>query len=130
VVEIWMERPVKADVEAVLRRYFGLLRGGRIPEAEQLVEHTPVRHVLRALWKGSVGASEDDEADSRLAAGEWERDLSWLGDIDLGNFSWGHTGSHVSAEVTYRAQTIEVALSFWVKQTDDGWIVSGPATLW
>lgn len=130
-MEIWVERPVKADVEAVLRRYFGLLRGGQIPEAEQLVDHTPVRHVLRSLWKGSVGASaEDDEADSRLAAGEWERDLSWLGALDLGGFSWGPTGSHVSVEVTYRAQTIEVALSFWVKQTDAGWGVSGPATLW
>jgi hypothetical protein len=86
--------------------------------------------VLRSLWKGSVGASADEDEEIRGLAGEWERDLSWLGELDLGDFSWGHTGSHVYVKITYRARTIEVALSFWVKQTDTGWVVAGPATLW
>ncbi|MGW8360472.1 hypothetical protein ACWGK1_07900 [Streptomyces wedmorensis] len=45
----WTEHPAKADVEAVARCYFSLLRAGRIPEAEQLIDHHPVRHVLKSL---------------------------------------------------------------------------------
>ncbi|MFD5270814.1 hypothetical protein [Streptomyces sp. NPDC058335] len=130
-MEIWTERPAKSDVEAVVRRYFRLFRDGKIPEAEQLVDHSSVRHVLKSLWAGSVRASAGaDEGSCGLAAAEWERDLSWLRELDLGAFAWGHTGSHVYVEVTYRAQTIEVSLGFWVKPTDAGWVVAGPSTLW
>ncbi len=129
-VKVWTERPAEIDVEAVVSRYFSLLRAGKIPEAEQLVDHTPVRHVLKSLWSGSVGASADDEADRRLAAGEWEQDLSWLAELDPGDFHWGPTGSHVNVEIIYRAQIIAVSLSFWVKPTDAGWVVAGPSTLW
>ncbi|MFI0826349.1 hypothetical protein ACH4Q7_18025 [Streptomyces roseolus] len=130
-MRIWTEHPAEADVEAVVRRYFGLLRAGRVPEAERLVDHTPVRHVLRSLWAGSVGAGADgDEASGSPAADEGERDLSWLGALDLADFHWGDTGSHLYVEITYRAQVIEVALSFWVKPVEAGWVVAGPGTLW
>ncbi|MGV9264270.1 hypothetical protein ACWDRR_06345 [Kitasatospora sp. NPDC003701] len=132
-MEIWTEHPARTDVEAVIRRYFGLLRAGRFPEAEQVVEHSSVRHVLKALWTGSVGANADedeDEASSSRAADEWERDLSWLGELDLADFAWGQTGGNAYVKVTYRAQIIEVALGFWVKPTDAGWVVAGPSTLW
>lgn len=128
-VRTWTERPAKADVEAVVRRYCSLLRAGRIPEAEQLIDHYPVRHVLTSLWLGSVGASADEESGSPASAA-WEQDLSWLGELDLADFSWGHTGSHVDAAITYRGQIIEVALGFWVKPTDTGWVLTGPATYW
>ncbi|MFJ9949805.1 hypothetical protein [Kitasatospora sp. NPDC091207] len=154
-MKIWAEHPAKADVEAAVRRYFDLLRAGRIPEAEQIVEHTRVRHVLKSLWSGSVGAAADTDVEAdgdanpdadpdpdrdpdaqadgarRSRAGDaWERDLSWLGALDLGDFSWGHTGSHFYVEVTYRARTMEVALGFWVKPVDAGWVLAGPSTLW
>ncbi|MEV0535716.1 hypothetical protein [Kitasatospora sp. NPDC050463] len=130
-MKIWTERPARNDVEAVVRRYFSLLRAGRISEAEQLVEHASVRHVLESLWDGSVGASaEADEASGSRAAGEWEQDLSWLGELGLGDFAWGPAGSHPYVEITYRARTIEVALGFWVKPTDAGWVLAGPSTLW
>ncbi|MFE2041534.1 hypothetical protein ACFXAZ_11500 [Streptomyces sp. NPDC059477] len=133
-VEIWTDPPARTTVETVVRRYFSLLRAGRIPEAVQLVDHTPVRHVLQRLWVGSVGASVEaddaDDADDRLAADQWERDLSWLGELTLGDFHWGHTGSSFYVEITYNARTIEVSLGFWVKPTDTGWVVSGPSTLW
>ncbi|MFE4665434.1 hypothetical protein ACFRI7_05865 [Streptomyces sp. NPDC056716] len=130
-MEIWTDHPAKTAVEGVVRRYFGLLRAEKIPEAVQLIDHTPVRHVLQRLWVGSVGASvEGDDADDRLAADEWERDLSWLGELTLGDFHWGHTGSGFYVQITYNAQTIEVSLGFWVKPTDTGWVVSGPSTLW
>jgi hypothetical protein len=128
-VKTWTERPAKTDVEAAVRLYFSLLRAGRIPEAEQLIDHHPVRHVLKSLWTGSVEASADGASGSPAAA-EWEQDLSWLGELDLAEFHWGHTGSHVNIAITYRAQIIEVALGFWVKPTDSGWILSGPATYW
>ncbi|MGW8352233.1 hypothetical protein [Streptomyces wedmorensis] len=127
----WTERPAKADVEAVARGYFSLLRAGRIPEAEQLIDHSPVRHVLKSLWTGSVEASADgDEASRSPAADEWEQDLSWLGELNLADFHWGDTGSHFYVEITYRAQMIEVALSFWVKPVDASWVIAGPGTLW
>ncbi|MDX3520159.1 hypothetical protein [Streptomyces scabiei] len=130
-MRIWNERPAKADVEAVVRRYFSLLRVGRIPEAEQIIDHSPVRHVLKSLWAGSVEAGADEGEVSRSSdAGEGERDLSWLGDLDLADFRWGHTGSHLYVEVTYRAQVIEVALGFWVRPTGAGWVITGPATYW
>jgi len=130
-VRIWTEHPAKADVEAVVRRYFSLLRAGRIPEAEQLIDHHPVRRVLKSLWTGSVEASADgDEEGGSSAADEFEQDLSWLGELNLGDFRWGHTGSHVYVEVTYRAQIIEVALGFWVRSADAGWVITGPATYW
>ena len=117
---IWNERPAKTEVEAVVRRYFDLLRTEQVAEAEQLVDHTPVRHVLKSLRTGSVGASGE----------AWDGDLSWLGDLNLGDFHWGDSGSHVDVEVIYRAQIIEVSLGFWVKLTDTGWVVAGPSTLW
>ncbi|MDX3638114.1 hypothetical protein [Streptomyces sp. MB09-02B] len=130
-MRIWTEHPAQEDVEAVVRRYFGLLRAGRIPEAEQLIDHHPVRHVLKSLWTASVEAgTAEDEASSSPAADEWEQDLSWLGELNLADFRWGHTGSHVHVEITYRAQVIEVALGFWVRPTDAGWVVTGPATYW
>ncbi|WP_405742338.1 hypothetical protein OG885_43555 [Streptomyces sp. NBC_00028] len=130
-MRIWTEHPAKADVEAVVRRYVGLLRAGRIAEAEQLIDHHPVRHVLKSLWTGCVEASADGEEASRSrAGGEWEQDLSWLGELDLADLRWGATGSHVYVEMTYRAQVIEVALGFWVRPTDAGWVVTGPATYW
>ncbi|MFI1355272.1 hypothetical protein ACH4TV_17125 [Streptomyces sp. NPDC020898] len=122
----WTEHPAETDVEAVVRRYFDLLRAGKIPEAEQLVDHPPVRHVLTSLWTGSAGASSGASA----GADEWEQSLSWLRELDLGDFLWGDTGSHVYVEITHHAQTIEVGLSFWVRPTDAGWVVSGPSTLW
>ncbi|MEU5198272.1 hypothetical protein AB0G86_30245 [Streptomyces scabiei] len=130
-MRIWTEHPVQADVEAVVRRYFGLLRAGRIPEAEQIIDHSSVRHVLKSLWTGSVEAAADRGEGSRSPAdGEWERDLSWLGELELATFRRGHTGSHVYVEITYRAQVIEVALGFWVRPTDAGWVITGPATYW
>ncbi|MEU9917362.1 hypothetical protein [Streptomyces sp. NPDC051001] len=123
-VKIWTERPAKADAEVVVRRYFSLLRAGRIPEVEQLIDHYPVRHVLKSLWTGSV------EASGNTAADEWMQDLSWLGELDLADFHWGHTGSHVNVEITYRGQVVEVTLGFWVRPTDAGWVVAGPATYW
>ncbi|WP_230193989.1 hypothetical protein [Streptomyces coriariae] len=130
-LKIWTERPAKTDAEVVVRRYFSLLRAGRIPEAEQVIDHYPVRQVLKSLWNGSVEASADgDEASGSPAADEWEQDLSWLGELDLADFHRGHTGSHVNVEITYRAKMIEVALGFWVRPTDAGWVVAGPATAW
>ncbi|MGN9821684.1 hypothetical protein ACTMUQ_41045 [Streptomyces sp. SD11] len=130
-MRIWTEHPAKADVEAVVRCYFSLLRAGRIPEAEQLIDHHSVRHVLKSLWTGSIEASADeDEASRNPAADEWEQDLSWLGELNLADFHWGDTGSHFYVEITYRAQIIEVALSFWVKPVDANWIIAGPGTLW
>ncbi|MET8968755.1 hypothetical protein [Streptomyces hydrogenans] len=130
-MKVWTEHPAKADVEAVVRCYFSLLRSGKLVEAEQLIDHSPVRHVLRSLWTGSVEASADGEEASRNpAADEWEQDLSWLGELDLADFHWGDTGSHFYVEVTYGAQTIEVALSFWVRPVDAGWVIAGPGTLW
>ncbi|MFG2173560.1 hypothetical protein ACGFMO_19685 [Streptomyces niveus] len=125
-MKIWTDLPGRVDVEAVLRDYFTLLRAGRISEAEQLVDHYPVRHVLKSLWTASVAASTDAE----FAAAEWERDLSWLGELDLSHFSWSYTDSHVSIKIAYRARTVDVELSFWVKPTDAGWVLSGPATYW
>lgn len=130
-MRIWTEHPAKADVEAVVRCYFSLLRAGRIPEAEQLIDHGPVRHVLKSLWAGPVEASAaGGEASRSPAADEWEQDLSWLGELNLADFHWGDTGSHFYVEITYRAQIIEVALSFWVKPVDAGWVIAGPGTLW
>ncbi|MEU0403696.1 hypothetical protein ABZ318_26375 [Streptomyces sp. NPDC006197] len=130
-MRIWTEHPAKADVEAVVRCYFSLLRAGRIPEAEQLIDHSPVRHVLKSLWTGSVEASADgDEVSRSPAADEREQDLAWLRELDLADFHWGDTGSHFYVEITYRAQIIEVALSFWVKPADAGWVIAGPGTLW
>ncbi|PJN28048.1 hypothetical protein [Kitasatospora sp. CB02891] len=127
----WTEPPAKTDVEAEVRRYFGLLRAGRIPEAEQLVEHPPVRHVLKSLRAASVGAGPDaDGAGGGPADGEWEQDLSWLGELELAGFHWGPAGSHFYVEVAHRARTLEVALGFWVKPVDAGWVVGGPSTLW
>lgn len=130
-VKIWTERPARSDVEAVVRSYFGMLQAGRIPEAEQLIDHHPVRHVLKSLWTGSVQASADeDEASGSPAVDQWEQDLPWLGELDLADFQWGHTGIHVNVEITCRAQIIEVALGFWGRPMDAGWVVSGPATYW
>ncbi|WP_406276519.1 hypothetical protein OH799_05845 [Nocardia sp. NBC_00881] len=56
--------------------------------------------------------------------------MSWLSELDLGDFNWGHTGTNFYIEVIYRAQIIEVSLGFWVKPTDAGWVVAGPSTLW
>lgn len=125
-MRIWTERPGRTDAEAVLRNYFGLLRAGRISAAEQLIDHYLVRHVLKSLWTASVDASTDEE----FAADEWERDLSWLGELDLSDFSWSYTDSHVGIEIAYRARIVDVELSFWVKPTDAGWVLSGPATYW
>ncbi|MFB7935627.1 hypothetical protein [Streptomyces sp. NPDC056049] len=130
-MRIWTEHPAEADVEAVVRCYFGLLRAGRISEAEQLVDHSAVRHVLTSLWTGSVEAGADGEEAGTDSAGDgWEQDLSWLGDLDLADFHWGETGSHCSVEILYRARIIEVALSFWVKPVEAGWVIAGPGTLW
>ncbi|WP_329145942.1 hypothetical protein OG275_16390 [Streptomyces niveus] len=125
-MRVWTELPGRTDVEAVLRNYFSLLRAGRISEAGQLVDHCPVRHVLKSLWTASVDAGTDED----FAADEWERDLSWLGELALSDLRWSYTDSHVSIEISYRARILEVELSFWVKPTDAGWILSGPATYW
>ncbi|WP_191252325.1 hypothetical protein [Amycolatopsis oliviviridis] len=125
-MKIWTEPPAKTDVEAVVHRYFSLLQEGKTTEAEQLVDHTSVKHVLKALWSAAIGASLDREP----AAGEWERDLSWLAELTLGNFAWNDSRSNLYVEITFREQTIEVALGFWIKPVDDGWVVSGPSTLW
>lgn len=130
-MKIWTEHPAKTDVEVVVRRHFGLLRARRISEAEQLIEHCPVRHLLKSLWTESVGASADeDEASGGPVGDAWEQDLSWLGELDLADFHWGPTGSHLYVEIAHRARIIEVALGFWVKPTDAGWVVAGPATYW
>ena len=131
-VQTWTERPPDTDVEATIRRYVSLLRAGEILEAEQLVDHSPlVVHVLASLWDGSIGIRADaDEASHRPVAHGGEQDLSWLGELDVAGFHWGPTGSHVYVELTHRAEVIEVALGFWVKPAEAGWVVSGPATLW
>ncbi|RSM59337.1 hypothetical protein DMH03_24255 [Amycolatopsis sp. WAC 01376] len=125
-MKIWTERPAENDVEAVVRHYFGLVRAGKMPVAEKLVDHTSARHVLKALWSGSVGVNTDDDP----VPDEWARDMSWLGELGLGSFAWGESGSHLYVEITYREQVIDVALGFWVKPVDTGWVVSGPSTLW
>ncbi|KPI20798.1 hypothetical protein OK074_7551 [Actinobacteria bacterium OK074] len=90
--KFWTERPAKADVEAVVRGHFSLFRAGRVSEARQLVDHHPVRHVLKPLWTGSADAGTDeDEASGSPAADEWEQELSCLGALDLSDFHWGHT---------------------------------------
>ncbi|WP_405021156.1 hypothetical protein OHV05_33935 [Kitasatospora sp. NBC_00070] len=130
-MKIWTEHPAQSEVEAVVRHYFDLLRAGRIPEAEQLVDHAPVRHVLRSLWDGSVEANTDeDEASSSPAADAWAQDLSWLAELELADFHWGHSGTNFYVEISYRTQIIEVSLNFRVKPVDAGWVLSGPATLW
>ncbi|MEU1422094.1 hypothetical protein [Kitasatospora sp. NPDC005751] len=130
-MKTWTELPAETDVEAVVRRYFGLLRFGRISEAEQLVEHAPVRHVLTSLWAGARETGAEEAGAGRgPAADAWERDLSWLGDLDLADFSWGPTGSHLYVELTCRGRRIGLALGFWVRPTDTGWVLTGPATLW
>lgn len=130
-MKIWTERPARTVVEAVVRRYFALLQGGKFSEVEQLIDDTSVRHVLRSLWTASVRASGDaDEANRSPAADDWEQDSSWLGELDLADFQWRHEDSGCYVRITYRARIIEVALSFWVKPTDAGWVLSGPATLW
>jgi len=129
-VEVWTEQPAESDVEATVVRYFGLLRVGEFREAEQLLEHSSTRHVLKALWSGSVAVDADEDREEP-AADDWERDLSWLRELDLaGTFAWGGGGTRVYVEVTHRERVIEVALSFWVKHVDVGWVLSGPATLW
>ncbi|WP_105973387.1 hypothetical protein [Streptomyces geranii] len=122
-MKIWTEPPARTDVEEVVRRYFDLLRAGAFPEAEQLVDHTSLRHVLRALWTGSAGA--DAGADE-----SWERDLSWLRELRLGDFHWGDAGGSFYVEIGCLARTLDVSLGFWVKPVDAGWVVSGPSTLW
>ncbi|MFJ2825616.1 hypothetical protein ACIO7M_31550 [Streptomyces toxytricini] len=131
-MRFWTEQPAKAEVEAVVRCYVGLLQAGKFPQAEHLIDHGPTRHVLTSLWAGSVeaGAAEGREASTSPAADVWEQDPSWLGEIALADFHWGDTGSHVYVEITYRGQTIEVALSFWLKPVDAGWVIAGPGTLW
>ncbi|AZP22299.1 hypothetical protein EJC51_43155 [Streptomyces aquilus] len=130
-MRIWTERPAETDVEAVVRRYFSLLRTGRIHEAEQLIDHSPVRHVIKSLWAAAVDVTADgDEESGSAAADEWEQDRSWLGELGLADFHWSDTGSHVYVEITHRAQVIEVALGFWVKPVDAGWVIAGPSTLW
>ena len=113
----------------MVRDYFGLLRAGQVDEAVQLVDHTPVPHVLRSLWKGSVGTTLDAELGGGLPADAWSIDLSWLGELELGDFSWGDN-DHFYVEIVYRAQVSELSLGFWVKPVDDSWAVSGPSTLW
>ncbi|WP_416964647.1 hypothetical protein [Streptomyces sp. Agncl-13] len=124
-MKIWAEHPARGEVEAVVRGCFSLLWAGRSPEAEQLIDHHPVRHVLKSLWAGSVEAGADEnEASGSPAADEWEKDLSWLGELGLADFHWGHTGSNLYVEITYRAQVIEVALGFRVRPTDAGWVLT------
>ncbi|WP_415646226.1 hypothetical protein [Stackebrandtia soli] len=130
-MKIWTEHPAKNDVEAVLRGYFSLLQAAKIPEAEQLIDHMPVRHVVKALWNGSVGTSADaDESSCELSDDQWEQNLPWLRELEFGKFVWGLTDSHVSIHIAYHAKIIEVSLAFWIKPTDAGWVISGPATLW
>ncbi|MFJ1550554.1 hypothetical protein ACIPEK_38335, partial [Streptomyces sp. NPDC088246] len=62
-MKIWTEHPAKTDVEAVVRGYFSLVRAGRIPEAEQLIDHHPVRHVLKSLL--TVGDGTDNHSGLR-----------------------------------------------------------------
>ncbi len=128
---IWGGQPTKADVEAVIGRYFGLLRVGKLSEAEELVDHGSMRHVLEALWKGSVYANDDrDEVEDRLAAREFEQDLSWLGELTLGEFAWGYTEVSLIVDIIYCGKAIEVGLGFHIRATDAGWVLSGPATYW
>lgn len=128
-MKTWPEIPARADVEAVVHDYFDLLRAGRVDAAAQLVDHTPVPHVLKALWKGSVGTTLDEELGDGLPADAWSTDRSWLGELALGDFSWGDS-NHFYVEIVYRGQVSELLLGFWVKPVDDGWAVSGPSTLW
>lgn len=130
-MKIWTEHPAKADIEAVVRHYFSLLRAGRIPDLQQLIDHHPVRHVLKALWTGSVEDNADEnEVSPSPAADAWDQDLSWLNELHPAEFHWNDDGGGVYVEITYRAQIIEVALSFRVKPVEAGWVISGPATLW
>ncbi|MFJ8045803.1 hypothetical protein ACIRBX_35360 [Kitasatospora sp. NPDC096147] len=130
-MQTWTERPAEQDVEAVVRRYFGLLRAGRLPEAVQLVDHHPVRHVLKALWTASVGAGSDGtEQGGGCTAEALEQDLRWLGELDLADFRWGHTGDTFQVDVTHRTRLTELALGFWLRPTEDGLVLTGPATYW
>jgi hypothetical protein len=57
------------------------------------------------------------------------RDLSWLDELKLGDFSWGDS-NHFYVEIVHRGQVSELLLGFWVKPVDEDWAVSGPSTLW
>lgn len=120
-MEILTRCPAATDVEAVVRRWFDLFTAGRIAEAEAMLDHASVPHVLKALRTASKGADEPRTD---------EQDLSWLGELDIAGFAWGSTGTNCYVEITHRGQVIEVALGFWVKPVDAGWVVSGPSTLW
>ncbi len=88
--------------------------------------------MAKALWTGSVGAETDaDGSDRSPASGTWEQDLSWLAELQaVDDLTWEPTGSRVSIRILHNGTVIEVELSFWVKPTDDGWVIAGPATLW
>ncbi|MET8829545.1 hypothetical protein ABZX40_26640 [Streptomyces sp. NPDC004610] len=131
-MKIWTDPPATADVEALVHRYFGLLRAGSLAEAEQLIDDASMRHVLKALWKGSLGASAeaDERAWNLSATGGREQDLSWLLELTLGDFHWGQAGGSFYVEVVHDSRVMEVSLGFWVKPLDTGWVLSGPSTLW
>ncbi|MER8087841.1 hypothetical protein ACIO6T_37220 [Streptomyces sp. NPDC087532] len=137
-MKTWADRPTEADLEAVVGDYFSLLRARSLSAAEQLVEYVSdarkhSRHVLRSLWRGSVEASVDVAGDGRtFAADEWEYDLSWLNELDLGDFIWAYAddGIHFYVYVNYRGRRMEVALSFWAKPTGASWVLMAPSELW
>ncbi|WP_370943676.1 hypothetical protein AB5J62_31785 [Amycolatopsis sp. cg5] len=129
-MKIWTELPTATDVEAAIRHYFELLQAEKFTEAEQFVYWSSVRHVVSKLWEGSVYADGVvDGEDGGVDYDDWEKDLSWLRELALAKFVWnGDHGAYV--EIGYHARTLEVALSFRVVHTDDGWVLAGPATLW
>jgi hypothetical protein len=83
-MKTWPTTPSRDDVEAVVRDYFDLLRAGQVDAAAQIVDHTPVPHVLRSLWKGSAGTTVDEELGDGLNVDAWSTDRSWLGELELG----------------------------------------------
>ncbi|MEV7284974.1 hypothetical protein AB0O01_10520 [Streptomyces sp. NPDC093252] len=140
-MKIWTDPPAAADVEALIHRYFDLLRAGQLTEAAQLVDHASNRHVLTALWKGSVGVNAEADGTTWTLSLTDDHDhdhdqnhdlhLSWLRELTLGPFHWGHTGhDHVYVEIVHDSRIIEVSLGFWVKPVDTGWVLAGPSTLW
>ncbi|WP_197725342.1 hypothetical protein [Actinoplanes sp. OR16] len=130
-MKVWPERPTAADAEAVVRGYVGLLRAGRVDDAAQLVDHSSARHVLSSVWRAASEAMTDPDDPIHRRADDWERDLSWLGDVDIARgVRWSETGTHLCADVTYRGVRTELELSFRVTPAAAGWVVAGPATLW
>ncbi|GAA2796317.1 hypothetical protein GCM10010452_25770 [Crossiella cryophila] len=114
-----------------MRRYVGHLQAEEFVAAAEIVDcdQKQIRHVVNALWRGSVEADslkyqEEDDLDP------WDEDFSWLRELQLQEPTWNPGHGHVWVAFTYRGRKLEVELAFWFQQTDAGWILNPPGTYW